>query len=211
MLTYIAAGIGATLLISIAGFVIGALLAVPLTILRTARFAPARWLAGGYVGIIRAVPTLVWLFLIFFGLTQIDIKLSPVMAAVVTFGLIATAYLTEIYRSGAAAIDSGQREASDAVGLGRIDTLRFILVPQIFRVVGPTMATYWIGLLKDSALASTIGVLELTFRANSDAQQTGSGLTAFGIAGVIYLILSLPVAVLSRRVDALLRAKYSVV
>jgi polar amino acid transport system permease protein len=85
-----------------------------------------------------------------------------------------------------------------------------IIAPQVVRTVSPSMATYGIGLLKDSALASTIGVVEMTFRANQVAQNTGQGLTAFAFVGVIYLLLSAPVGIWTRRFDARLREKYLV-
>jgi polar amino acid transport system permease protein len=209
-LRYIAIGIGATLTITFSAFVIGAILGLPLAALRRSRFMVLRAVARAYVELVRSVPPLVWLFLIFFGLPQVGVSLVPLTAAILTFSLIAAAYMSEIYRGGLAALGRGQWEASSAVGLSPLDTARFILGPQVFRVVGPTMATYGIGLLKDSALASTIGVVEITFRAGAEAQRTGSGLTVFLTAGIFYLLLSLPLALASRRVDSRLRARYSV-
>ncbi len=209
-LRYIAIGITATLTITIAAFVLGAIIGVPLAALRRSRFMALRAVARAYVELVRSVPPLVWLFLVFFGLPQVGVNLEPIEAAILTFSLIASSYLSEIYRGGLAALGRGQWEASSAVGLSPLDTARFILVPQVFRVIGPTMATYGIGLLKDSALASTIGVIEITFRAGAEAQRTGRGLTVFLTAGILYLLLSLPLAFASRRVDSRLRARFSV-
>jgi ABC-type amino acid transport system permease subunit len=132
------------------------------------------------------------------------------VAAIVTFGVIASSYLAEIYRGGLAAIHRGQWEACAALGLSGLDAATRVVVPQVFRVVLPTMATYAIGLLKDSALASAIGVAEIAFRANAETQRTGLGLTFFVAAGVLYVGLSLPLAVLSRRLDSRIRARYSI-
>ncbi|MET3174230.1 UNVERIFIED_ORG: polar amino acid transport system permease protein [Arthrobacter sp. UYCu721] len=207
---YIALGIGATLLITASAFTIGGILAIPLAVAQRSRFAFLRILVRGVVNLVRAVPPLVWLFLVFFGFAELGLRTSPLVAAIATFSVIAMSYFAEIYRAGLAALNRGQEEASAALGLSTVDSYRFIVVPQVFRVVGPMMATYGIGLLKDSALASTIGVVELTFRAASKAQQTGQGLTVFAIVGVIYLLLSLPLAIVSRHVDSRLRARFSV-
>ena len=207
---YIAVGIGATLLITATSFVIGAVLGIPLALARKSPVRVIRGLARGFIDLVRSVPPLVWLFLVFFGFPQAGLSLSPMVAAIVTFSFIATSYLAEIYRAGLAALGRGQWEASEALSLSPLSNYRFVIMPQVVRVIGPTMATYGIGLLKDSALASTIGVVELTFRAGSEAQRTGQGLTVFVTVGLIYLLLSLPLAIASRRVDSRLRARFSI-
>ncbi|MDJ0336695.1 ABC transporter permease subunit [Cryobacterium sp. PH31-O1] len=207
---YIALGIGATLLITASAFTVGGILALPLALAQRSRFVLLRIFVRVVVNVVRAVPPLVWLFLVFFGFSELGLRMSPLAAAIATFSVIAMSYFAEIYRAGLSALNRGQEEASAALGMSTIDSYRFIVVPQVFRVVGPMMATYGIGLLKDSALASTIGVVELTFRAGSQAQQTGQGLTVFAIVGLIYLLLSLPLAIVSRHVDSRLRARFSV-
>lgn len=210
MVGYILQGLIWTVAITVLSFLLGALGGVAVA---SARVSAQRWiriLARGFVDIIRSVPPLVWLFIVFFGLPQVGLKFSPFVSAIITFSIIASVYLGEIYRGGLAALGAGQVEAAKSIGLGRADLLVRIISPQVFRTVSPTMATYGIGLLKDSALASTIGVMEITFRANQVTQTTGQGLTAFAIVGVIYLLLSLPVAIWTRRFDARLREKYVV-
>ncbi len=207
---YILGGVGATLIITASAFVIGAALGIPIVVARRSRFTALAALARIWIEVVRAVPPLVWLFLVFFGLPQVGISLPPMAAAVVTFGFVASSYMSEIYRSGLSAIGRGQFEAADSVGLSALDSARFIVVPQVIRVIGPMTATYAIGLLKDSALASTIGVVELAFRTGLEVQRTGKGLTLYAVVGVIYLLLSLPLAIVSRRVDSRLRARFSV-
>lgn len=202
-------GVGNTALVTVISFVIGALLAVPLTLGRRSGFAPLRGVLRGLVEIIRSIPVLVWLFIVFFGLPQYGSSPSPLTAAIVTLSGVSAVYLSEIYRGGLAAMDRGQWEASRALGLTRLDTGVRIIGPQVFRVVLPPVATYGVGLLKDSALASTIGVVELTYRANSVTQLTGKGLTTYLIVGVIYLVIGMPLAIASRHVDSRLRARLS--
>ena len=206
---FIAGGIGATILITVASFATGALLGIPLAVARRSHRRSLRWIGGIYTDLVRAVPPVVWLFLVFFGLPQIGIELAAIEAAIVTFGLVAASYLGEIYRSGLSAIGRGQSEAAAALGMSSFDTGRLVLAPQVLRVIVPTTATYATGLLKDSALASTIGVLELVFRTNDQIQLVGNGLTLYMFTGAIYLLLSLPLGIIARLVDGRLRDRFS--
>jgi polar amino acid transport system permease protein len=120
--------------------------------------------------VVRVIPPITWLFLIYFGLPQFALRLSTIQAAIIGFSIIASAFMAEIYRSGLLSIPEGQREAAHALGLSAVTTVRHIITPQAFRVALPAIATYGIGLLKDSALASTIGVREITYYAQQSAK-----------------------------------------
>lgn len=210
MLTAIARGIGMTLWITGASLVIGGVIALFLVAAARSRFAILRGIVTGYINIVRVIPPITWLFLIFFGLPQFALRLSTTEASIVGFSIIASAFMAEIYRSGLLSIHPGQREAAHALGLNALTTARWVITPQAFRVALPAIATYAIGLLKDSALASTIGAHEITYYAQQTAKQTHQGLIAFAIAGVLYIAISLIVAVVSRRVDFVLRKKIGV-
>ena len=207
--TIIGPGAANTVLLTSISFVFGAVLAIPVTLATRSSFLPLRGVGRGLVEFVRSIPVLVWLFIVFFGLPEEGLSPSPLVAAIATLSVVSAVYLSEIYRGGIAAIDRGQWEASHALGFGRLDTGSRIIGPQVLRVVLPPVATYGIGLLKDSALASTIGVVELTYRANSETQLTGKGLTVYFIVGIVYLLIGLPLAVISRHVDSRLRAKFS--
>lgn len=210
MILFIAQGLIWTVIITLSSFALGALFGVLVALARSASSKIVRAVARIYVDVIRSVPPLVWLFIVFFGLAELGLRLTPLESAIVTFSVIASAYLGEIYRGGLAALGRGQIEAAQSIGLSRFDLLARIISPQIFRTVSPSMVTYGIGLMKDSALASTIGVVEMTFRANQITQSTGMGLTAFAIVGGIYLALSVPLGLWARRVDENMRKKYVV-
>lgn len=210
MFLFIAQGLIWTVIITLSSFALGALFGVLVALARSASSKIVRALARIYVDVIRSVPPLVWLFIVFFGLAELGLRLTPLESAIVTFSVIASAYLGEIYRGGLAALGRGQIEAAQSIGLSRFDLLARIISPQIFRTVSPSMVTYGIGLMKDSALASTIGVVEMTFRANQITQSTGMGLTAFAIVGGVYLALSVPLGLWARRVDEKMRKKYVV-
>jgi polar amino acid transport system permease protein len=203
---YIAGGVGNTLFLTCFAFAVGSVLAAALLTLQMTRSKILRGIAKTYVELVRAVPAVVWIFLIYFGLPDVGIKLEPMPACLVVFSLIAASYLAEIFRAGLAAVDSGQKEASDALGLGAITTARLVIAPQLVRVALPSMTTYGVGLLKESAIASIVGVAELTFRAASEAQRTGSGLTVFIFIGSVYLILSFALAMIGRATESALTA-----
>lgn len=207
--TAIGPGVANTVLLTSISFAFGAVLAIPVTLATRSPLLPLRAVGRGLVEFVRSIPVLVWLFIVFFGLPEEGLSPSPLVAAIATLSVVSAVYLSEIYRGGIAAIDRGQWEASHALGFGRLDTGSRIIGPQVLRVVLPPVATYGIGLLKDSALASTIGVVELTYRANSETQLTGKGLTVYFIVGIVYLLIGLPLAVISRHVDSRLRAKFS--
>lgn len=210
MFAAIIVGLGNTLSVTFGGFIIGAILGFPVAQLLVSKKKALRTIGRTYVDIVRGVPVLVWLFVIFFGFGGFGILLAPMIAAIVAFGAVATAYIAEIYRAGLYAIPKGQWEASHALGFDTSTMHRTVIIPQLIRAIAPTLTTFWISLLKDSSLASVIGVLELTFRASSETQKSGNALEAFGIAGLIYLVISVAVGLASRRADLALRAKYKV-
>jgi polar amino acid transport system permease protein len=158
------------------------------------------------VNLVRAVPPIVWLFIVYFGVGSGFLRLTPFGAALIGLGLISSAHLAEIYRGGMISIGKGQREAAAALNLGPVYGFIDVMAPQAVRVALPPAAGYAIGLLKDSAISSAIGVPELTERANEAAQATLSGLPVYVALAGIYIVMSVPVAWLARAVDRQLRA-----
>jgi polar amino acid transport system permease protein len=210
LLPAIAQGVGLTLYVTGASLLFGGLIGLVLVAAARSPIAVVRGAATLYVSLVRVVPPITWLFLIYFGLPQYALRLTTIQAAIIGFSAIASAFMAEIYRSGLLSIPDGQREAAHALGLSTAATVRYVITPQAFRVALPAIATYGIGLLKDSALASTIGVHEITYYAQQGAKQTHQGLLAFIVAGALYIVISLVVALISRRVDLTLRRKIGV-
>jgi polar amino acid transport system permease protein len=210
LLPSIAQGIGLTLYVTGASLLFGGVIGLVFVGAARSPIAIVRGVATLYINVVRVIPPITWLFLIYFGLPQYALRLSTIQAAIIGFSVIASAFMAEIYRSGLLSIPEGQREAAHALGLSTLTTVRHIITPQAFRVALPAIATYGIGLLKDSALASTIGVHEITYYAQQSARQTHQGLLSFITAGALYIVISLIVAVVSRRVDLGLRRKIGV-
>ncbi len=207
--TSVLRGLPATIALTGLALLIGLVLGIPLMMLRIARHRGLRLLATAIITFVRSIPPIVWLFLIFFGLGSGYLRVDPFPAAVAGMGLIAAAYMAEIYRGALLSIHVGQWEGAAALGIGRLRMWTDILIPQLFRVALPAMATYAIGLLKDTAIASTIGVGEMTFYANQFSMANYRGLEVFSFVALVYIALSLPMAWASRRIDRRLRMKVS--
>ena len=187
-----------TLGVTAAIFVVGALLGVVLVTGRRSGNRVIRSTARTAIDVLRGLPPIVFLFIVFFGIGSGAIRLSPIEAAVIGLGLITAAHLAEIYRGSLLAVGAGQFEASQALGLSRTTTYLRVIGPQAIRVAVPSMITWAISLLKDSALVSTIGVAEIMSVTNQDARSSGSSLTPFVIAAIVYIALGTPLAFLSR-------------
>jgi polar amino acid transport system permease protein/cystine transport system permease protein len=147
-----------------------------------------------YVDVFRAVPVLTQLFIIYFGLAELGLKLDPIPAAIIGFGINGGAYLTEVFRAGIEAVHRGQNEAALSIGMTRAQALRIIVLPQALRVVLPPLGNYAIGLLKDTSVASSVAAPELSFRAHMLVDQTYLSTQIYLTVAVLYLMMSLPLA-----------------
>ena len=125
----------------------------------------------------------------------------PGTAAVIGLGLNGAAYLAEVFRAGILAIHRGQLEAALTVGMTPLQAMRYVILPQAFRVVLPPVANFAIALLKDTSVASIISAPELMLRARDLASSSFQPMEVFLLAAVIYLAMSLPVSFLVRRLE----------
>ncbi|MBC7313719.1 MAG: amino acid ABC transporter permease [Rhizobium sp.] len=198
-------GVPYTLGVTIGAFVIGMIGGVPLVLMRRSSSRFLRWPARIYIDVMRGIPPVVWLFIIFFGLSSVLIKLSSFQAATIGLGLVSAAYLAEIYRGGFLALPKAQGEAAVALGMSHADILRYVMAPQVLQVSIAPMATFLVSLLKDSTVASTIGVRDIMMFGSQAAQASGGGYAPFVFAAALYIILSIPVAFFSRLMDERLR------
>ncbi|MGY4651286.1 polar amino acid transport system permease protein [Mycobacterium sp. URHB0021] len=196
-----------TLYLTFGAFVIGAIGGVPLALALRSGTLAVRVISRLLVDFVRGVPIIVWLFVLKFGLAGEGIRFAPLTAGVIGLGLVSAAYLAEIYRGGLQTVPVGQLEAANALGLSRSVTFRRVIAPQAIRIVSPSVATYLMGLFKDSSIASTIIVGEIVFQAQSYARQhpTAVGIIPYIVAGLIYIVLSIPVAYFSRKLDRRMR------
>lgn len=210
VLLAVLAGLPLTLLVTVLAFAIGLIGGVPIMLGLRSRIVPVRLATRLLVDLIRGVPTIVWLFLLYFGVSLGSFRFDSLTAAVVGLGIISAAYLAEIYRGAFQTLAKGQGEAAQALGFSRSTTFVRILAPQAVRTALPSLTSYLLALVKDSSIASTIGVAEMVFAATTFARQNPStaGLTPFFFAAAVYLVVSIPLAVVARRLDTRLRRSF---
>lgn len=194
-------GVEMTIIVTLGGFCVAVVLGLLGAVLRTARLMALRALGTLYVDVFRAVPVLTQLFIIYFGLAELGVKLNPIPAAIVGFGINGGAYLTEVFRAGIEAIHGGQNEAALAIGMTRAQALRIIILPQAMRVVLPPLGNFAIGLLKDTSVASSVAAPELSFRAHMLVDQTYLSTQIYLTVAVLYLAMSLPLARLVHKLE----------
>ena len=184
-----------TIEISVLAMALAVLAGLIVVLMRLYGMAPLRWLAKAYVEVIRGTPLLIQLFLIYYGLPQIGIRLNAFAAAILGLGLNYAASESENYRAGIQAIPRGQTEASQALGMTRWQALRHIILPQAVRLVIPPVTNDFIAMFKDSSIVSVITMVELTkvygMLAMSTYDYIGLGLMTAGI----YFALSYPASI----------------
>ena len=151
-----------TIGLGIGSFVLGSALGMLIALARISDARPLRWLAFAYVSVFRGTPLLIQILLIYFGLPNYGITIDPIPAALLALTLFSAAYLSENFRSGINAVDRGQWEAAWAMGMGYWKTLWRVILPQGLRIAIPPVGSRLIALMKDTSLASTVTVVELT-------------------------------------------------
>jgi polar amino acid transport system substrate-binding protein len=190
-----------TLQLSVLGMAVAVVVGLVVVLTRMYAIAPLRWLAKAYVEVIRGTPLLIQLFLIYYGLPQIGIRLNAFVAGVLGLGLNYAASEAENYRAGIQAIPHGQTEASEALGMSRWQSLRHVILPQAFRLVIPPVTNDFIAMFKDSSIVSVITMVELTkvygMLAMSTNDYIGLGLLTAGI----YFALSYPASVFANHLE----------
>jgi polar amino acid transport system substrate-binding protein len=153
-----------------------------------------------WVEIVRGTPLLLQLFILYFGLATV-VQLPAFLAALIGLGLNYAAYESEIYRSALEAVPRGQLDAARTLGFTDTQTLRLIRGPQAFRLALAPMTNDFVALLKDSSLVSVITVVELTKQTSIFAANIGSWLVPGAMCAALYLVMSLPLARLARRIE----------
>lgn len=160
-LPQLADGLKITVGLTIFSLIIASLLGILMAVGRSYSRPPLTYFILGYEKVFRGIPLLVILFLIYFGFGQIGLNLDPFIAAILGLALRSTAYQAQIFRSAINAIPKGQTSAALSLGMSRIKTIRFIIIPQVLRLSIPGWSNEFTIVLKDTSIAFGIGVIEL--------------------------------------------------
>jgi len=160
-----------------------------------------RWPFQFYVWFVRGTPTLIQIFIVYFGLPQVGVRMSPFVAGVIALGVNSGAYVAEIVRGGLLAIPKGQTESSLALGMSYWQLMSRIILPQVVRIILPPITNEATTTLKNTSLLSTITVVELTLHAQIVIARTFRPFDFYIVAAVLYLIMTTLLTHLSARLE----------
>ena len=190
--------LGGGMWISAEIFILTLLFSLPLGLVvafgRMSKIAPVRWISKLYISIMRGTPLMLQLMVVYFGPYYLfHIKVSSgyrLTATFIGFVINYAAYFAEIFRGGIIGVNKGQYEASKALGLTGIQTMRYVIVPQMIRTVIPPIANETIVLVKDTALASSIALIDL-LKAAQRAVNRDMRVSPYLVAALFYLVITL--------------------
>jgi polar amino acid transport system substrate-binding protein len=200
-------GAAITVFLSTASMALAIFLGVVLTVMRHYGSRVAGALATAYVELYRGTPLLIQLFILYYGLPNIGITLSPLAAAIIGLGMNYAAYEAEVYRAGMEAVPRGQLEAALSLGMSRPLALRRIVFPQAFRISLPAVTNDFIALFKDSSIVSVIAMVELTKTYGILAATTLRYLELGIVVAILYFGMSYPLSLLARRLERKLKGR----
>lgn len=187
---YLLEGLQVTLYIFIIAIILGFIVGLIVALMRLAPLKILNWIAKFFVDAIRGTPFIVQLFFIYFGLNSLGFfSMDNTTAGIITVAINAGAYFSEIIRAGIQSIDKGQTEAARSLGLNATQNMRFIILPQAFRRMLPTITNQAIISLKDTSLLSVIGIADLTQEGRIQANATFEAFTIYLTLGIIYFIV----------------------
>lgn len=198
-------GAGITILISVSSMALAVILGLILTILRLYGRPPLSNIATAYIEIYRGTPLLIQLYILYYGLPNIGISLSPLLAAFIGLGMNYAAYESELYRAGINAVPKGQMEAALSLGMPQSLAIKRIIMPQAVRIALPGVTNDFIALFKDSSLVSVIAMVELTKTYSILAATTLRFFELGLIVAFLYLVMSYPLSLLARRLEEKLK------
>jgi len=195
-------GVKVTLAIALVGAVIGIVFGSAICALRIGRLRLLRGIARGYILFFRITPEVILIFWAYYCIPLIfDASVSGFWAGSVVLGLIAAAYLAEIFRAGIEAVPKGQREAAESLGLRAFPKWTLVILPQALRLVIAPLVNYFSEFLKNTTLLSAIGVMDLSLQAYLLGGKTYQYITFLSAIAIIYFALIFPVTLYARRLE----------
>lgn len=200
-------GVRLTILVTVGSLALSTVLGLVWALMRVSGVGALARLSRIIVNVIRGIPIIVQLFYIYFVLPDLGITLSALEAAIIGLGIAYSAYQAENFRAGIEAIDHGQVEAAQSLGMGWWMTMRRVILPQAVKIVLPPYGNIMIMMLKDSSQASTITVAELALQGKLIASSTFKNAEVFTLVALMYLCMSLPLILLVGRLERHLTPK----
>ncbi len=185
----------------VVGFVLGFILSL-IKVSKSKVMMPFRAFAAFYTSVFRGTPQLVQLFLVYYATPQLfSYKISPLVAAVLCFGLNSAAYISETLKGGITGIDKGQLEAANALGITYTRTMTFIIFPQVLKITLPSLVNEVISLLKGSSLVSVIACMDLMRAATKTVAATFHSFEPYIFVALIYYVIVLALSWISKYLE----------
>lgn len=198
-------GAWVTLYISLISSSIGVALGLFIGMARVSRFRAVRTIATVYTEMIRGTPLLMQLIILYYGLPSVGINLEAIVAGIIGLSANSAAYVGEIFRAGIQSVGRGQMEAARAAGLTHLQAMRYVVLPQAFRMVLPPLTNEFVTMLKDSSLVSTLAIAELLRTGREVVAWKVNVFSPFAGVTLLYLAMTLPLThvarYLERRID----------
>jgi polar amino acid transport system permease protein len=200
-LLFLLKGLQWTLVLSAIAFVTGIVSGLGVALVRTSGIRPLERVTGWYINLFQGTPLLMQLFVVYFGLALIGLKLDAGVAVAIGFTLHASAYLGEIWRGSIEAVPKGQTEAANALSLSYASRMRDVILPQAFRISLPATIGFLVQLIKGTSLASIVGFTELARAGSMVSNLTFKPILVFGIVGLMYFVICWPLSLLGTRLE----------
>ena len=198
---FILAGVPITLFLAVTSIFFATILAGLGALGRLSRNPYLNGIASFYVSFFRGTPLLLQILFIYLALPQAGIVLPAIPTAIVALSLNYGSYMTEVFRSGIEAVPHGQTEAAQSLGMNSRTTFRRIIAPQAFRIVTPAVGNDFISMIKDSSLASVVGVQEILWRAQTAGRPTFQSMQTLLVAAFIYWVLTILFSLFQNRLE----------
>src|SRR5918995_1055734 len=202
-------GVALTIMVTIGSLLLSTVLGLVWALMRVSGIGVLTGFSGGLINVIRGIPIIVLLFYLYFVMPEFGVTLTALQAAILGLGIAYSAYQAENFRAGIEAIDKGQIEAAQTIGMGWWLTMRRVVLPQAIKIVLPPYGNIMIMMLKDSSQASTITVAELALQGKLIASSTFQNTTVFTLVAALYLCMSMPLILLVARLEKRFGAKTS--
>ncbi|MBR0969835.1 MULTISPECIES: amino acid ABC transporter permease [Bradyrhizobium] len=194
-------GVALTIVVTIGSLLLSTVLGLIWAMMRVSGIKALSMLSASLINVIRGIPIIVLLFYLYFVMPDLGVTLSALQAAILGLGIAYSAYQAENFRAGIEAIDKGQIEAAQSIGMGWWLTMRRVVLPQAVRIVLPPYGNVMIMMLKDSSQASTITVAELALQGKLIASSTFKNTSVFTLVALMYLTMSIPLILLVRHFE----------
>ena len=188
-MVYFLQGAKWTLIISLASVVLGVIFGSLLTLLKRSKIKILKFVSSAYVEIVRGTPLLLQIFIVYFGLSNV-LNINELLAVIIALSLNSSAYVSELIRAGIEAVDKGQMEAARSLGMTEAMAMRKIVIPQAIKNILPAIGNEFVAIIKESSMASTLGVAELMYAANVVSTKSFNKTETLIMSAIFYFVMT---------------------